>query len=265
MTKELLFSLSALAALLPVSFLALRKGHRRDGLFWLLLAVAVAGPAAWTLTQTADHWHSGLSNTLWVTITATMALFVVVAVASRQAWRLTPLLVPYMAALGVMATIWMHAPSQPVARPDLGWFWVHIVVSVATYGLVTLAGVAALAAFLQERALKRKRPNALTRSLPSITDSERLVVRLLGLGEVVLGVGLATGMALEVTETGSLLTFDHKTVLTLLAFAVIGGLLAAHVITGMRGRLAARIVLLAYLLLTLGYPGVKFVTDVLAA
>ena len=32
-----------------------------------------------------------------------------------------------------------------------------------------------------------------------------------------------------------------------------------------RGRRAARIVLLAYLLLTLAYPGVKFVTDVILA
>ena len=33
----------------------------------------------------------------------------------------------------------------------------------------------------------------------------------------------------------------------------------------MGGRRAARYVLVAYLLLTLGYPGVKFVTDVLLA
>jgi ABC-type uncharacterized transport system permease subunit len=38
--------------------------------------------------------------------------------------------------------------------------------------------------------------------------------------------------------------------------------LAAHFWIGIRGRRAARIVLLAYLLITLAYPGVKFVTDV---
>jgi ABC-type uncharacterized transport system permease subunit len=74
--------------------------------------------------------------------------------------------------------------------------------------------------------------------------------------------GLATGMALQYGDTGTLLVFDHKTVLTITAFVVIGGLLAAHYKTGLRGRQAARIVLLAYLLLTLGYPGVKFITDV---
>jgi ABC-type uncharacterized transport system permease subunit len=36
-----------------------------------------------------------------------------------------------------------------------------------------------------------------------------------------------------------------------------------HYRSGLRGRRAARVVLVAYLLLTLAYPGVKFVTDVL--
>ena len=72
-------------------------------------------------------------------------------------------------------------------------------------------------------------------------------------------------MALQYGETGTLLVLDHKTILTITAFAVIGGLLIAHFKTGLRGRKAARIVLLAYLLLTLGYPGVKFVTDVILA
>ncbi len=56
---------------------------------------------------------------------------------------------------------------------------------------------------------------------------------------------------------------DHKTVFTVGAFVMIGGLLITQARYGMRGRRAARIVLLAYLLLTLAYPGVKFVSDVL--
>jgi ABC-type uncharacterized transport system permease subunit len=44
---------------------------------------------------------------------------------------------------------------------------------------------------------------------------------------------------------------------------VIGILLLARYRNGIRGRRAARLALLAYLLLTLAYPGVKFVTDVL--
>jgi ABC-type uncharacterized transport system permease subunit len=59
--------------------------------------------------------------------------------------------------------------------------------------------------------------------------------------------------------------FSHKTLLSILAFAVIGLLLILHQRTGLRGQRAGRLILVAYLLLTLAYPGVKFVTDVLMA
>jgi ABC-type uncharacterized transport system permease subunit len=89
-----------------------------------------------------------------------------------------------------------------------------------------------------------------------------LEVRLLAISEVVLALGIATGMARDYLSSGQLLHFDHKTLLAMLAFAVIGALLVLHYRSGLRGQRAARLVLLAYLLLTLAYPGVKFVTDV---
>jgi ABC-type uncharacterized transport system permease subunit len=79
----------------------------------------------------------------------------------------------------------------------------------------------------------------------------------------VLALGLLSGMAAAHFLGGSLLPFDHKTLLSVAAFVVIGFLLLARYRNGIRGRRAARLALLAYLLLTLAYPGVKFVTDVL--
>ncbi|CAN0547040.1 unnamed protein product, partial [Laminaria digitata] len=58
---------------------------------------------------------------------------------------------------------------------------------------------------------------------------------------------------------------SHKTALSIATFAIIVFLLAVHIRTGIRGRRAARYVLVAYLLITLAYPGVKFVTDVVLA
>ena len=70
-------------------------------------------------------------------------------------------------------------------------------------------------------------------------------------------------MATQYSETGPLLLLQHKTLLSLLAFGLIGLLLIGHRVCGVRGRMAARVVLVSYLLLTLAYPGVKFVTQVL--
>jgi ABC-type uncharacterized transport system permease subunit len=258
------FSLAAVAALVPAAVIGWR-GREPGGLYWVGIALAVIGPGAWALAQIEDAWHAGLSVALWVTVAASMALFAALAAAAREAWRLSVLLVPYLAVVGLLATAWQGTPEPRVPGPYGSWIVVHIVVSVATYALVTLAGVAGLAVALQERALKTKRPNHLTRLLPSVAEAEGLEVGLLAAAEAVLGLGVLTGAAAHYLATGRLIAFDHKTVLSLAAFVVIAGLLLAHRRVGLRGRRAARVALVAWLLLTLAYPGVKFVTSVLLA
>lgn len=261
-----LLSISALASLLPASFQALfRSTPSRDAIYWLFLSIAVAGPLGWVVVHTSGSWKTDLGAALWVTVAVTMMIYTIVAAVTRHGWRLVPLLAPYMLILGAIATVWDNTPGQSMTAGSAAgtWIGVHIATSVTTYALVTLAAVAALAASLKERALKRKMPTTLTNLLPSVTDSEALLVNLLKVGEGVLALGLATGLALQYRETGHVFAFTHKTLLSLTAFLVIGGLLICHYGVGMRGRLIVRVVLLAYLLLTLGYPGVKFVTDVL--
>lgn len=261
----LALNILALLALLPAALTALRGGDAQTTPFRLGLALAVAGPALWAAVLMSGHWQTGLSAALWVSLAVTAALFAGLAQLTLQAWRLAPLLMPFLAALGLVASLiqQVEAPAAPAGQVPGAWLDLHIIVSVLTYGLLTLAAVASLATFLQERALKRKAPTTLTRMLPSVADSEGLAGRLLIASEAVLGLGVATGMASQYFETGVLLTLSHKALLSLLAFALIGLLLIGHRVCGVRGRIAARIVLLAYLLLTLAYPGVKFVTQVL--
>ena len=265
MSTSLIFGVTALLSLVPASLLSYRRSAEgRDLLFWVVLGAAVVGPLAFTLAQLDEVWRSGLSIALWVSIATSAAFFAVAAAVTQHAWRLAPLLLPYLCLLGLLAVVWGHVPAQPDAVDEPGtWLAIHIAVSVATYALATLAAVAGTAVFLQERALRRKELSALTRRLPSIAHAEGLEVRFLILAELVLGIGILTGMAMGYLSDGRLLEVDHKVVFSLLAFGVIAALLILHHQTGLRGRRAARVVLLAYLLLTLAYPGVKFVTDVL--
>ncbi len=274
MSQNLIFSLTALLALVPAALFPYGRllgpsgmaggAPPRPAYFWAALALAVAGPVVWSASLLDDRWHAGVATTLWVAVAASMVLFAALCLATRSAWRLTPLLLPYLLVVGALATLVYDAPQPGLHGGAPGvWIDLHIAVSVVTYALLTLAAVAAAAAFLQQRALKAKRPTPLTRFLPPVAESDRLQVRLLAASELVLGLGLATGMAVLHYEHGVLLRPDHKTLLSLATFVVIGALLAAHARTGVRGRTAARYVLMAYLLLTLGYPGVKFVSDIL--
>jgi ABC-type uncharacterized transport system permease subunit len=268
MDETLLSSLSALVALIPAAMTAwrpVRPGEDgRDRLFWAALAVAMLGPGLWAWSQVAGSWETGLSAALWVTVAACMLLFAGLCRFTGSAWRLGSLLLPYLLLLGGLATL-VDDRTERALRPGQPDFWIdlHIGVSVVTYALVTLAALAALAAFVQERALKTKRPNRLSRALPSVRESEGLQRRLLAGSEAVLGAGLLSGMALLFYRQGSLLRLDHKTLFSFASFGVIGILLIAQARSGVRGRLATRLVLVAYLLLTLAYPGVKFVRQIL--
>lgn len=264
MQNSTLLSLSALAALVPAAIASWRQPAGRDTAFWLLTAVAFVGPLAWVFWRLAGGWHSGLADTLWITVVITAGLFAVSSALSREGWRLAPLLFPYLILLGLVATVWTQT-SNDQWRGDLpgAWLVIHIIVSVLTYGLLTIAAVAGLAVLLREHGMKAKTRGMFSDRLPSVAGAENLQVALLVWAEGVLGVGLLTGMMAQFLTTGRILLFDHKTLLTIGGFFVIGILLIAHFRTGLRGRRAARLALAAYLLVTLGYPGVKFIQDVL--
>ena len=116
MPSSLLFSLSALAALVPASLLPLRGKEGPDPVFWAAILVAAAGPGLWAFVQLSEAWRTDLSSALWVTVSVSMVLFVGLAAIARQAWRLTVLLLPYLILLAVVATMWQQAPGRPL--PD---------------------------------------------------------------------------------------------------------------------------------------------------
>lgn len=257
-------SFAAVLSMVPAAVAALWGPFARDIRFWMLAGVGAVGATAWAVVQARAGWETGFGEAIWVTVAGTLIGFMALAFLVRHAWRLAPILLPYLVLLALLATIWGHAPRQPlVGQVPPAWIVLHIVTSIVTYVLLTLAAIAGMAVLVQEWALRHRRRFALADRLPSVADAERLELGLLLASEIVLGLGILTGMGTQYFLRGALLTFDHKTVLTIVAFIVIGALLAAHYRVGLRGRRAARLVLVGYLLVTLGYPGVKFVTDVL--
>lgn len=256
----------AVAALVPAAAVPLYVADwTRPRLFGALLALGVVGPAVYVLYELQDAWHGGLATNLWVSVAASAALFAGTCAISREAWRLTPLLFGYLAVLGLIAVFGGVVAATTPAYSLGGWLLVHIVLSVAAYAFATMAAVAGAAVVIKQRALKRKAAGALARLLPPVAEADRLQVVLLAIAAVALGVDILTGMATEYAASGVLIQLEHKTLLSILAFVVIFTLLVLHARAGVRGRHAARVALMGYLLLTLGYPGVKFVTDVLLA
>ena len=264
MLNTLTINISAVLALVPATLFQFGHKDRSETVFWATIIVAEAGLMAAIWLSFDGTWRTGFSLALWITVAVSILLYAGLAARAKTCRQLGPLLLPYLLGLGILATLWSQAPERPmISSAPVGWIGLHIATSILTYALLTLAAVSGLAVTFQERSLKSKRPTSINRILPSIADAERLQVGLMIAAQGVLCLGLLSGMATQFFTTGDLLVFDHKILLTLAAFLTIGGMLVVHFRTGLGGRKAARIVLIAYLLLTLGYPGVKFVTDVL--
>jgi ABC-type uncharacterized transport system permease subunit len=266
-TIQLLES-AAIIGLIPFSLAALTGRLERPFLFWLLWLVATicACSVVWQLTS--GGWQAGLVANLWVVVGATLLIYALIAAFDRAAVPLSSLLAPYLLLLACLAGLagWFAAPETSAAA-SLPWFTAHILLAVGSYALMTITAVAALAIVLQERAMKQHRQGWVMRRLPPVAATEQLQQRLLWLAAITMGLALASGAANEFMDTGHLFLLPHemahKVLLSALAFVVILVFLVLHQATGLRGRLAARWLMTVYLLLTLAYPGVKFVRDVL--
>lgn len=252
-----------LVSLLPLTATALTNRLQRNLAFWMLLlgcAVVCLGVFGRSIT---DGWQAGFSAALWASMAVSLLVFVGVAIMNAEAYRLSALLLPYLIGLGIIALLFS---AYAEAAPEIGsaaWFQVHVLLALASYGIMTLAAIAGLAVLIQERALKQRRTGWAEQTLPPLSAAEDLQIRLLFWAAAFMAAALASGFANSVMGDGAWLAFNHKILLSILAFVVLIALLVAHKVTGLRGRRAARWVLVGYLLLTLGYPGVKFVKDVL--
>ncbi len=237
-----------------------------DGPRMAALGIAVVGVGyALYDRSSSSGWHIDLSGALWASAAATLIVLAGVSLTQREGWRIATLAVPYATALGALAAardITMGGSGEVLAAGPSAWLAVHAVLSVATYAIATVGAMAASAGWMQQRALKQKTPTAFSRRLPSLAACDRIQTRLMALCAVVLGLGLITGAATSIVRDGVLVAIDHKTVFGLLAFLLIIGLLFADRRGSLRTRQVGRTVLVAYLLLTLAYIGVKFVTDI---
>jgi ABC-type uncharacterized transport system permease subunit len=257
-------AIAAIFALLPLSILACRGRLERNALGWLLLAAALVGGSAPAIAELQSGWRAGLAASLHVTVAATLVVFVAAAVLDEAALRRAALVGPYallLIALGWLASGIEVEPPVPIAPG--AWFAGHVLLAIAAYASLTLSALAACGVLLEERAFKARTDSWATRVLPPLAETEALQNALLKLAAILLLLALATGAANEFLTVGQAVAFTHKILLSFLGFAVVVVLLVLHHRTGLRGRKAAQWLLAGYLLLTLAYPGVKFVREIL--
>ncbi len=176
----------------------------------------------------------------------------------RQPLRILGVVVYPLA--GVAAAIATLLPSPVTPLPIDDWkIQIHVVLSLFSAGLLTLAAVQALALAIQDRLLHRHARLGLMQSLPALETMEKLLFQLIALGFFLLSLTLISGLLFIHDLLGQHLA--HKTVLSVVAWLLFAVLLWGHRYHGWRGRAAVRWALSGYAFLVLAYFGSKWVLE----
>lgn len=138
------------------------------------------------------------------------------------------------------------------------WAPLHWLLGVASYGLLGAAVLHGLLLDAAERRLRLHRGSTpLVGGVP-LLQIERITFRFVEAGFVVLSAAIALGI---LTSTGW--RWDHKTVLSLVGWAIFALLLVGRHGRGWRGRQATRWLYAGALVLLLAYVGSRFVLEVI--
>jgi ABC-type uncharacterized transport system permease subunit len=171
---------------------------------------------------------------------------------------------PRLDALGVVvfplaAALLLAYRALGGGRPDpLDWrLMLHAWLALLSYATLALAALLALMLWLQERGLRHRQVPGWLERLPPLTQLETLLFRSLGTAFALLTATLLTGVLFVEDMLAQHLW--HKTVLSVLSWAVLGTLLFGRWRWGWRGPRAVRLTLTAMVLLLLAYFGVKYV------
>lgn len=245
-------SLAAAGAYGALALAAGRLGHRtvRAMLALAWLAHGLALLAGLTGSVPSFGFAPALSMTAWLVLS-------VYAVESRLYPQLGTRWV--LAGLGAATVLLALAfPGTPHAVNLSPWLPLHWALGIASYGLL---GTAAVHAWLMVRAERSiRRVDAGDTGLP-LLKLEHLMFRFVQAGFVLLSATLLAGWIFGGQSAGGW-RWDHKTVFSVLAWAVLATLLLGRLRYGWRGRRAAIMVYLGTMLLLLAYVGSRFVLEV---
>jgi ABC-type uncharacterized transport system permease subunit len=165
-----------------------------------------------------------------------------------------------LAAVAILLEV--NWPTEHIISSGGPWqLRAHIIFSFLAYSLFTIAMVQAIILYIQDKHLRNHQPGGFIRSLPPLQSMEYLLFQIITVGYLLLTIGLLTGgLFLEDIFTKHL---THKTVLSIVAWAIFSVLLWGRFRYGWRGRKAIHWTLGGFIALMLAYFGSKMVLELI--
>jgi len=169
-------------------------------------------------------------------------------------YRLTALgsFIAPLAFLMILATFTF--PGEEVLSPALKTYWLPLHVTFAFLGntVFALAFGVSMMYLVQEYQLKNKKMTFLYKRFPSLETLDRLNAVLLVWGFPLMTLGILTGSLWARVHWGDYWTWESREISSALTWLLYGGLIQGRITAGLRGRKAAALTVLGFMVV-LGY------------
>lgn len=146
---------------------------------------------------------------------------------------------------------------SPVFNTDI--FPIHVLLSIASYGLFALSFVSSVMYIFQESWLKQKRIMWLTKWLPSLFILDDLAYKTLTIGLPLLTLGIVTGALWANMVYGSYWNWDPKETWSLIIWFAYIFIIHARISLGWRGKKFAWASVICFLLVMFSFIGVNYI------
>ncbi|MHC8441833.1 MAG: cytochrome C assembly family protein [Candidatus Eutrophobiaceae bacterium] len=239
------------------------QSEERGGFFIFAgLCCAVAATMhAWQLYIDVMHpagldlgFFNALSLSAWLIVILVLAFSLF-----RKIGNLLLLACP-LGALAVSVQPFFHKPwiFSELVDPGLK---AHVILSIFAYSVLAIATFQSLVLYLQHCALRRQWVLGISRILPPLQTTERILIQLVLVGFFLLSLSLTSGMMFVHDIFAQNLA--HKTLLSFLAWIIYGTLLWGNWSAGWRGATITRWVLGGFFFLLLAYFGTKMFIELM--
>jgi ABC-type uncharacterized transport system permease subunit len=148
-----------------------------------------------------------------------------------------------------------------ISRPPNAILDTHILLSILAYSFLSVGALFAMLLLAQNYLLRHKHLGRELDSFPPLTQTENMMFILIVLGFVMLTLALISGFWF--LEDMFAQHLAHKTLLSILAWAIFCWVLLGRVVQGRRGKRAAKLVIVGFVLVMVGYFGSKLVLELL--
>jgi ABC-type uncharacterized transport system permease subunit len=162
--------------------------------------------------------------------------------------------------LGAFAAAMTVQEESPTTMAALAWqVRAHILISLMSYGVLTVGAIVAIFSLVQERRLQAGRISTASSLFAPLETTEKLLFGIAAAGFA--GLTLAISSGLTFVDDLFAQHLAHKTAFSILALLVFGCLLAGRFFAGWRGKHAIKIYLGGFGLLCLAYFGVRIILE----